>query len=76
MFLLIFSIEHAKREGDRGRNLHKNEKNLFVNQFPQRPWYKREGGGRNNPAEEEGGQGILRKVGDPLFPPVVAFEVQ
>jgi len=33
-------------------------------------------GGRNNPAEEEGGQGIPRKASDPLFPPVVAFEVQ
>jgi len=76
MFLLIFSIEHTKGEGDRGRNLHKNEKNLFVNQFPQRPWHIKRSGGGNNPAEEQGGQGIPRKVGDPLFPPVVAFEVQ
>ena len=52
MYLVIFSIEDVKGR-DLGRNLQKNEKNLFVNQFPEGPWYKREGG--NDPVEEGGG---------------------
>ena len=38
---------------DRSRGLQKNKKNLFVDQFPEGPWYKREEG--YDPTEEEGG---------------------
>ena len=71
MLLVIFSIEDA-RGRDRGRDLQQNEKNLFVNQLPEGPWYKRERGERPG----RGRWGKSRKVGDPPFPPVVAFKVQ